>query len=161
MINSLQLFTEYRDWVGEWAPPAIAQLSPINTNRCFATRYYLTPSFDKQVCPANGYIETSVSVRPGSLVWGIFYRPIPDVSLGFSFNLRSVALDLPLFSEPVPSEFITGGDNLSRPGGVILPCPYPSVGNGLFKVQFWNRSETQEQRIAVVLAAAEVVECQR
>lgn len=158
MINSLSLYPFYRETWGYFDPIAVAQLSPLAYDDCYSTKYYKAPDDDQEVLPVGGYFEYIMEVTPGSLLTHILHRPATgsfDVP-GFVFKVTSLDLGIEMFSDPVSDTFVCNNGPGFMPW--LLNSAMPSVGNGLFKVEFWNNSGGP-LRCNMVFGAQEVVMC--
>jgi len=101
-----------------------------------------------------GYLHTTSSA-PNSAGPATFpVANVPPNPSGFSCQITDLAIDHKWFSSPVPEAFFIN-DNLlgpstnpPYPGNTngytfpsfprLLPVPYPVVGPGQFRVEFWN-----------------------
>lgn len=161
MITPLQLDIAWRDWWGQFNPPAAAQMQPIELATCYRPRIVLCPDSAHQIVPQSGKVEFAFSLKPGSLVWGMLL----SVQAGSALQITDVNMGHKFFQEPIGENLLalnqTGVGSLVTiddfPPYILLPCPHPVVGDGLFMFEAWA---TIGVRVQVMLLVAEVYECQ-
>jgi len=162
MLNPLSLWPWYRDTWGYYDPIAVAQLSPLADDPCYAPKYYKAPDDDQEILAATGpgaYLKYGLEITPGSLVWGIYHTPATggfDVP-GFVWKMTDMSTGIPIFDNPQPDIFFANNGPGFFPW--LLNSPYPVVGSGLFNVEFWNNSGGA-LRCNMILGVAEVVKCE-
>ena len=161
MITPLQLDASWRDYWGQFNPPAAAQMQPLELSDCYRPRIVLCPDSAHQIVPQAGKIEYAFSLKPGSLIWGLLLSDDASTAL----QLTDVNLGHKFFQEPISEELLTlQQDGLGStvvvddfPRYTLLTCPHPVVGDGLFMFEAWA---TIGIRVQVLLLVAEVYECQ-
>lgn len=161
MITPLQLDAAWRDYWGQYNPPAAAQMQPLELSNCYRPRIVLCPDNAHQIVPQSGKIEYAFSLKPGSLVWGMLLSASASST---ALQLTDINMGHKFFQEPITENLLTllaiGGPPLTTiddfPAYVLLPCPHPVVGDGLFMFEAWT---TIGLRVQVCLLVAEVYEC--
>lgn len=161
MTNPLSLYPFYRDTWGYFDAIAMQQLNPLAHDDCYVTKYYKAPDDPDEVMANGAYLPYGLEITPGSLIWGAFHLPATggfDVP-GFVWKLTDTSLGIEVIDTPMPDWFFCGA-NTSGPGFFpwLMPAPYPVVGSGLFKVEFWNNSG-DALRVNMILGVAEVAPC--
>lgn len=155
-LDSLSLYSEWRDYYGMWNPLVEPQFAPIERSGCHAPRLARIPDVLNQVVPASGKIEYNFHLVPGSLIWGLWAYmtntsnaiQLTDVNLGHQFFQAPVTISL----------LLTAGANEGRfPSYTMLPTPHPVVGDGLFTLEVWG---DPGDVAAIILGVAEVTDCQ-
>ncbi len=111
-----------------------------------------------------------MKITPGSIIYGWYLPCIPvpgDLSTSapppFTVQITDVSMEHDWFDDPVASLFLANYKPvyqsvvaLQRGSFPNLLCaPYPVVGSGMFEVQIFNSSDT-EQRIQLVFGVLEV-----
>ena len=156
-----------RDYFGAFDASIIAQLAPLAENDCYQPKLYRAPALSNEVVAANGYVSHGLKITPGAIIYGFYLPPVsPTSNLPGQFNaqIRDQSLKHDWFDQPVPSYFLGNckPTYLSVFQNVIgsVPCfldaPYPVVGRGLFFVELWETSGSQ-QRIELVFGVLEPV----
>lgn len=164
-ISPLSLDCLTRDYYGSYDAAIIAQLAPLAENVCYQPKLYRSPSVSNEVIAASGYASHGLKITPGAIIYGFYLPPSsPSSNLPGRFNVqvRDQSLRHDWFDQPVPSYFLGNckPTYLSVSQDVVgsfpnlLPAPYPVVGNGLFLVQLWETSGSQ-QRIELVFGVLE------
>lgn len=161
MITPLILDAAWRDYWGQYNPPAAAQMQPLELSTCYRPRIVLCPDSAHQIVPQSGKIEYAFSLKPGSLVWGMLLSDesasalqLTDVNLGHKFFQEPIAESLLTLLQTGLGSTVTIDD---FPPFILLPCPHPVVGDGLFMFEAWAAIGV---RVQVLLLVAEVYECQ-
>lgn len=155
MISSLTLSPFWRDTWGNFDAAIFPTLQPLDHNTCYLPKYYCAPSIDQQLILPGKNVRYTMSITPGSLIWGfwcpfttpLFSVQITDVTTGHTFSDQPLANIF--YSNPS-----TGQPNL-------LETPYPVIGEGKFRVEIWANPATGTNDAAVrcylIFAVAEVV----
>jgi hypothetical protein len=166
-IGPLSLDPLTRDYWGSFDAAILAQLAPLSLNDCYRPKIYRAPAVSAEVVAANGYVSYGLKITPGSIIYGFYLPPSgPTTSLPGQFNvaIRDQSLKHDWFDQPVPSYFLANS-KLSYLGASqnvvgcfpnLLDAPYPVVGTGLFLIQIWETSGSQ-QRIELVFGVLEAV----
>ena len=174
-ISPLSLDALTRDTWGSFDAAAMQQIARIGNDPCYRPKLYKSPDSATEVVPANGYVSHGLRITPGSLIYG-FYLPLQvftTTPVQFNVQVTDQSLSLKghpprtLFDEPVPAWFLSNykptylGADLTQAGSFpnLLCAPYPVVGNGLFLVEIWDSSGSQ-QRIELVIGTFEPTEDQ-
>jgi hypothetical protein len=167
VINPFSLYPFYRETWGYYDPPAIAQLAPLAYDDCYDPKYYKAPDDDQEVMVlgVNGnYLEYGLEITPGSIITHIYHRPATggfDVP-GFVFSMTDMSQKDPRTGNPIKLFDQTPDIFVSNNGPGFFPWllnkPYPVVGSGLFKIQFWNNSGG-DLRVNMVFGVQEVRVC--
>jgi hypothetical protein len=161
MVNPLSVQPFYRETWGYYDPIAIAQLSPLAYDTCYEPKYYKAPDDDAEILAATGskaYLQFGLVITPGSIIWGIFHKPAADGfdTPGFSFKMTDMSLQHEIWDTPQPDGFFCNNEPGEFPW--LFPSPYPVVGSGLFKCEFWNNSGSP-LRCNMIFGVCEVVKC--
>jgi hypothetical protein len=160
-LDSLNLDSSWRDYYGNWSSLVEPQFTPLEESKCHAPRVVLIPSVDQQVFPLGGKLTFNFHLVPGSIIWGMcpcatIFRTLP----GFTFQLTDVQIGHAFFQEPCDSHMMTVEPNQSAqdqfPSALLLPSPWPVVGDGLFTLEAWG---TPGARFYMLLFVAEVTDC--
>jgi hypothetical protein len=170
-ISPLSLDCLTRDYFGAFDAAAIAQIAPLCEQDCYQPKFYRAPALSNEVIAANGYASYGLKITPGAIIYGFFLPPdllhagmFPAL---FNAQIRDQSLKHNWYDQPVPSYFLGNykPTYLANFAAVVgsAPCfldaPYPVVGNGLFLVEIWETSGTQ-QRIELVFGVLEPIgEC--
>lgn len=164
MITPLNLDANWREYWGQFYPPAAAQLQPLELAGCYRPRMVLLPDLASQVVPDSGKIEYAFSLKAGSIVWGLYaYKSdttavqITDVNLGHKFFQEPVRLKFLTMQEPGLGTQVDLAVDFESMPYLLLPGPHPVVGDGLFLFEAWQTIAT---RICIVLLVAEVYVCE-
>lgn len=166
-ISPLSLDCLTRDYYGSFDAAIIAQLAPLAVNDCYQPKIYRAPALSNEVLPANGYASYGLKITPGSIIYGFYLPPSAGSSnLPGQFNvaIRDQSLKHDVFDQPIPSYFVandklsylSAGFDVAAAFPNLLDAPYPVVGNGLFLVQLWETSGSQ-QRIELVFGVLEAI----
>lgn len=160
---SLDCFT--RDYYGSFDALILAQLAPLCDNPCYQPKVYRAPALSNELIAADGYASFGLKITPGAIIYGFYLPPSSPTSQlpgAFNVQIRDTSLKMYWFDQPIPSVFL--GNNkpsyLSVAQNVIgsfpnlLDAPYPVVGSGLFSVELWETSHSQ-QRVELVFAVLE------
>jgi hypothetical protein len=156
MLNSLQIFPPYRDTWGYFDACVNPFFAPLDNNSCYLPKYYEVPEVQQQVLSPGDYLQYTLAITPGSLIYGwfnddnapIFTVMITDISTGHRF-----------WDAPVSNYFLT--NDFRYPS--LLCAPYPVVGSGNFNVEIWCQPapvNTEDTRCAFTVGVAEVSPCQ-
>ena len=162
MINSLQLWPMYRDTWGYFDAAIAPLLAPLDHNQCYRPKYYNAPSIDLQNMVPGAYLRYTLTITPGSLIWG-FQCALENPT--FSVQITDVGTTHKFWDTPITNVFLSNPNTNHSSGGVggypnLLPCPFPVVGNGLFSCEFWaNPANTYTERCYLIFCVAEVSEC--
>lgn len=151
MINPLSLNPWTRDNYGEYDALAIALLGEVAFEDCFQPKIYRVPDLTQEVLPQQQYIESTVRITPGSIIYA-FYNPQVTVAPTYAVQMTDVSLNRKLFSDPVPALFLANPLKFDMPN--LIP-PYPVTGSGLFAVEFWNQLTTGPVNIQLLLGVLE------
>jgi hypothetical protein len=168
-MSPLQLDPLTRDYWGHYDAWIISQLAPLAENECYQPKFYKAPASADEVIPAWGNASYGLKITPGGLIFGFYLPGLVSTLAPLQFNVQIIDQSLrhKLFDEPVPSIFLSNfkptalsANLLLASGGIgsfpsLLSSPYPVVGDGLFMVQIWDTSGTQ-QRIELVIGVLEV-----
>jgi hypothetical protein len=166
-ISPLSLDPLTFDYWGSFDAAIIAQLAPLAENDCYQPKIYRAPAVPAEVVKANGYVSYGLKITPGSIIYGFYLPPSgPLTALPAQFNvqIKDQSLKHEWFDQPVPSYFLANskltylsvGQNVVGCFPCLLDAPYPVVGNGLFLVQIWETSGSQ-QRIELPLGVLEAI----
>jgi hypothetical protein len=161
MITPLNLDASWRDYWGQYNPPAAAQMQPLELSDCYRPRFVLCPDSAHQIVPQSGKIEYAFSLKPGSLIYGMLLSPSSTAAL----QLTDINFGHKFFQEPISEQLLTLLQTglgtpvtvADFPNYILLPTPHPVVGDGLFMFEAWA---TIGLRVQVILLVAEVYECQ-
>ncbi len=160
MITPIQLDACWRDYWGQYNPPAAAQMQPLELANCYRPRLALLPDLAHQIIPQAGKAEYAFHLKPGSLVWGVILSAgaahtlqLTDINLGHKFFQEPIAEALLTLQQTGLGSTVVIGDFSNA---ILLPCPHPVVGDGLFMFEAWG---VIGARVQVVLLVAEVYEC--
>lgn len=166
VISPLSLDQYARSLWGQYDPDAIAQLAPLAGDDCYAPKFYKAPDLASEVLAADGYLAFGLKITPGSLIYGIYLPALPATNHPLLFNcqITDQTLQHKFWDEPVPSIFLANYQTtamslfLEEIGSspFLFNCPHPVVGDGLFLIELWDTSGTQ-QRIELVLGVLEVI----
>jgi hypothetical protein len=164
-ISPLSLDCLTRDYYGSFDAMILAQLAPLSEDPCYQPKIYRAPSLATELVAAGGYTSFGLKITPGAIIYGFYLPPSsPTANIPGQFNvqIRDTSLKHEWWDQPIPSYFIANNkpSYLSVEQDVIgsFPClidaPYPVVGTGLFEVQIWEDSGS-EQRIELVFGVLE------
>jgi len=184
-ISPLELDPLTRSYWGQWDPLSIGQLAPLAKDRCYKPKFYKAPASDSELILAFGYTTYGLRITPGSIIFGFYLPALVSTSAPPAFNVQITDTNLKVgdepytfWDEPIPSFFLGNykptyltADPLQAAGLVasfpnLLTAPHPVVGDGLFRLQFWdttggtNGPQGSAQRLELVIGVLEVVECQ-
>jgi hypothetical protein len=173
LVTTLSLDPFTRDLWGEYDAYARAQLAPMAYDPCFKPKFYVAPDLQSnnlvpqesptqglRGVPAGGYVEYGLTITPGALIVGsILFSTAPR---SFLFQMTDVSLSHKLYDQPVPAWFLA---NAKCDFPNLWNTPYPVVGSGLFRMEFWNQAVNGEGAfvpavIQLVLIAMEPCEPQ-
>jgi hypothetical protein len=131
-----------------------AWIEALGTSDCHDPRIVLAPSIDQQFFPDSGKITYNFHLVPGSIIWGLF----PMTSGELTMQLTDIEIGHALFQEPVQcAMLLTRGVFEGRfPSYLLLPSPWPVVGDGLFTLEVWGPPAS---RFYMLLGVAEVSVC--
>lgn len=168
-ISPLSLDCLTRDNYGAFDASIIAQLAPLAHNACYQPKIYRAPALSNEVLPANGYASYGLKITPGAIIYGFFLPPnfnVFPLPSKFNVQITDQSLKMKWFDEPIPSYFLANCKlscaNLQNAITTIssfpnlLDNPYPVVGTGLFLVELWETSGSQ-QRIELVFGVFEPI----
>lgn len=166
-ISPLSLDCLTRDYYGAFDPVIIAQLAPLAENDCYQPKIYRAPALENELLAANGYTSYGLKVTSGAILYGIYLPADPTTNLPGSFNVQVTdqSLKMTWFDEPVPSYFLANNKptylaadhsqgHVMGAAPNLFVSPRPVVGSGLFLVQIWETSGSQ-QRIELAFGAFE------
>lgn len=163
MINSLQQWPFWRDTWGNYDAAVIARIGSLDHNKCYRPKYYNAPDASNQLIEPGGYRRYTVTITPGSLIYGWFVNGIAPV---FTFQLTDIATGHQFWDLPISSVFLGNPNSLQDSQGVtqtypnLLCHPYPVVGDGRFKVEIWaDKTNETTERCVVIIGVAEVWQC--
>jgi hypothetical protein len=170
-ISPLSLDQFTRDLWGEYDAAAISQLAPLAAEACYQPKFYKSPATANEIVPGFGYISHGLEITPGSIIYGFYLPGVVSTSAPPQWNVQITdsSLNHKFWDDPIPSfligsfkpcylsalAFPAGGQIGSFPN--LLNAPHPVVGNGLFLVELWETSGSQ-QRIELVIGVLEVVD---
>jgi hypothetical protein len=162
MINSLSLFPSFLDFWGYYDAEILPVLAPLDHNHCYKPRIYNAPPVDLGVLAQGAYLQYSLKITPGSLIWGFYQGNLSGSDPAYAVQITDIATGHKLWQSPVSNRFVSNGLNLNFPS--LLCSPYPVVGSGLFEVEFWadvtnTGSGAGLVRVYLIIGVAEVVEC--
>lgn len=169
-ISPLSLDALTRDYWGHYDAYAIAQLAPLAYEPCYQPKLYKAPAEAQELIAGKGYAAYGLAITPGSLIYG-FYLPAQLSSSAppqWNVQIKDESLDRKFWDDPIPSVLIgnfkptylgqlgfpTAGYVGSFPN--LLCAPYPVVGKGIFFVELWNPTASQ-QRVELVIGVLENV----
>jgi hypothetical protein len=170
-MSPLQLDPLTRDYWGHYDPWIISQLAPLAENECYQPKFYKCPASSDEVIAGYGNATYGLKITPGDLIFGFYLPGLVSTLAPPEFNVQIIDQSLrhKFWDEPIPSFFLANfkpsalSSNLLLTSGAIgsfpnlLNCPYPVVGDGLFMVQIWETSGSQ-QRIELVIGCLEVTD---
>lgn len=167
MVTLLSLDPFTRDLWGEFDAYVRAQLSAFAYDPCFRPKLYVAPDLQSNNLvnrpapndlivgvpgingPGSNYVEYGLTITPGAIIVGTYlFSTNPE---NFLFQMTDVSLDHQIFDQPVPAWFIS---NAKGDFPNLWDTPHPVVGNGLFRMEFWNQTPNP-QVIQVVFAVLE------
>jgi hypothetical protein len=169
-ISPLSLDGLTRDLWGSYDASAIAQLAPLGLETCYEPKIYKAPSTDEEVFAALSYGPFGLKITPGSIIYGFYLPALLATNAPPLWNLQitDLSMDHKFWDDPIPA-FMIGNykttylSSLAYPAGgaigtfpYLLQAPHPVVGDGLFLVEMWETSGSQ-QRIECVIGALEPV----
>lgn len=164
MINSLQQWPFWRDTWGDYDAAVIPRLAPLDHNSCYRPKYYNAPDIGNQLIEPGGYRRYTVTISPGSLIYGWF---VNGVVPRFVFQLTDIATGHQFWDQPISSVFLGNPNSLTDAQGVrqtypnLLCYPYPVVGDGRFKAEIWaDKTNEISRRCVVIIGVAEVYQCE-
>jgi hypothetical protein len=153
-------------WWGHYDSLAIAQLAPLADECCYLPKVYKAPDTPHEVVAAFGYVSLGLKITPGSIIYGFYLPASPITFLPPQYNVQvtDVSLHHEWFDEPVPSAllgnfqptYLSAQGDFTGSSANLFNCPYPVVGNGMFLVEIWETSGSQ-QRIELCFGVLEVV----
>lgn len=166
-ISPLSLDGFTRDKYNAFDAAIIAQLAPLAENSCYQPKIYRAPAVSDELMAANGYASYGLKITPGSIIYGIYLPPSSQTLIlpgAFNVKIRDESLQHDWFDQPIPSYFLANaklayislGQNVEAAAPCFLVAPYPVVGNGLFMVEIWETSGSQ-QRIELVFGVLEPI----
>lgn len=175
-ISPLSLNQLTRDYWGHYDASVIAQLAPLALESCYQPKFYKSPAQAQEVVAANAYVTHGLKITPGSLIVGWQVPALVSTSQAPQYNLQITDENIhrqdgrprKFWDSPIPSFFLgnykpTYLSALSFPAAGqigtfpnLANAPYPVVGDGLYLVEIWETSGSQ-QRIELVLVALEAV----
>lgn len=172
MLNSLSLYPFWRDTWGSFDPLAQAQLQPLAYDDCYQPKWYKAPDDADEILKAGAYLEFGLEITPGSIITHICHPPAIGNfnNPGFAFKITDMSMGIEVWDVPTPDMFVSNGGNI--PGDLwgasadfipgpfpwLFSGPYPVVGSGLFKVEFWNNSGAA-LRCNLIFGVQEVNQC--
>ena len=152
---------------GDYDPYAVAQYAPLAGECCYQPKFYKAPDSQHEVIAANGYASQGLKITTGSIIYGFYLPALPITLLPPQFNVQitDVSLHHTWWDEPIPSilianfepTFLSAFVNQVGSSPNLLCAPYAVVGNGMFTVEIWETSGSQ-QRIELVFGVLEAVE---
>lgn len=153
-LSTLSLFSEWRDYYGDWSALVEPYVAALELSKCHAPRVALIPDVQHQLIPASGKIEYNFHLVAGSLIWGI----LPPADSTDVIQLTDVNMGHAFFQDPVTASFlVTPGPQFGRfPSYTLLPTPHPVVGEGLFTLEVWG---TPGDTFFMLLGVGEVIDC--
>jgi hypothetical protein len=160
-VSSLALNPAWRDYFGIWNCYVEPMLAPLELSLCHAPRFCVLPELFTRVFPASGKMMYNFHLVPGSLIWGMFV-PAGDFENDnpVSVQLTDMNLEHRFFQEPISSDQICSTPPFAAEGYfppfMLLPCPHPVVGDGLYTFEAWG---TPGDTFVMVLGVAEVTDC--
>lgn len=152
-VSSLALFSSWRDFSGDWNSLVEPQFAPIEPSKCHAPRFALVPDVSHNTFPASGKVEYNFHLPAGSLICGLM---VPNKT--YAIQLTDLVLGHQFFQDPIRAEllFTAGAFEGRIPAQLLLPCPHPVVGDGLFSFEAWG---DPGDTVVVILLVAEVTDC--
>lgn len=162
MLNSLSLFPAFLDFWGYYDAEILPTLAPLDHNNCYKPRLYNAPGVDQGVLAQGAYLQYSLKITPGSLIWGFFQGNISGAAPYYAVQITDISTGHKFWQSPISNQFVENSLNLNFPS--LLNTPYPVVGSGLFDVEFWadvtnTGSGAGPVRVYLIIGVAEVVEC--
>ena len=155
-----ELLPSWSDSWGLWNSRALAAQAWLENERCLKARLALAPNAAAQTIPLSGQIDYNVRLVPGSVVFG-FVLPLSAAgSEDIRIQVTDVALNHQWFQEPLSlaSLGVTGVRECWFERSILLPCPHPVVGDGLFRVELWGPVGSSA---FIIFHVAEVSQCPR
>jgi hypothetical protein len=166
-VSPLSMAQFVRDTWGRYDPVVIAQLSELAGDRCYQQKFYKAPAVGQELMAARSNVRYGLKVAPGSLLYGVYLPcdPTTNAPLSFSLQITDQALKHKFWSEAIPSFFVANSLATSMANAVpqvgtfpsLFNSPWPVTGDGLFLIELWETSGSQ-QRIELVLGGLEVVD---
>jgi hypothetical protein len=167
MTSPFVLAQFIRDLWGRYDPVAIAQLAGLAEDKCYQPKFYKAPAISQELMAAKSYVPYGLKITPGAILYG-WYLPVPadtDTPYQFSLQVTDQSLQHQFWSEAIPATFIsnflgTSQHNILALKGTfpsLLRHPYAITGDGLFQVELWETSGSQ-QRVEVVIGAFEPID---
>lgn len=152
--TSIATLPAWVDLWGNWSALAEVWAEVLENSKCHAARYAMAPAQDQRTVPATGKLNYNLTLVPGSIILGVWVfgnstMQITDVNILNGHRL---------FQEPITMAALrTQGANQGvMPSFTLLPRPYPVVGDGVFKFEFWDEPGSMPY---VLLLVAEVTNC--
>jgi hypothetical protein len=184
-LSPLELDPLTRSYYGQIDAYTIAQLAPLAKRLdCYTIKFYKAPASSDELIFANQYVDCGLHITPGAVIFGFFLPGLVSTLNPPSYNVQITDMNFPVggkpydfWDEPVPSIFLGNfkpayltADPLQTTGLVssfpaLFDAPHPVVGDGLFRVQFWDTlggtsgPGGSSQRIELVIGVFEPKEC--
>lgn len=157
--NPFELLPSWSDAFGQWNSRALAAVAFLENEKCLKARFALGPNAAAQTIGASGSVDYNVRLVPGSVVYG-FVLPLSAASSSVRIQVTDLALNHAWFQEPLALSSL--GVSGVREGWferwILLPCPHPVVGDGLFRVELWG---DEGESAFIIFGVAEVSACPR
>lgn len=155
MINSLQLWPQFRDTWGFYDAMVNQYFAGLDHNPCYRPKFIEVPEVGLQIMRPGAVLQYDFTVAPGSLILGFGND---DNAALFSVQIRDESTGLRFWDDPVSNWFLTNnwGEYPS-----LLCMPRPVVGNGKFRAELYcDPSNAVPVRCGFSVWVAEVTECQ-
>ena len=157
-LSPLEMDPLTRMYAGSYDAAAIAQLAPLARRKdCYTVKFYKAPESQSELIPANGFVSCGLHLSPGGLIFGFFVPALVSTRNPPAYLVQVTDMNFEVnekphtfWDEPIPSIFLGNfkpayltTDPLQTTGLVssfptLFDAPYPVVGNGLFKFDFWD-----------------------
>lgn len=148
-MNQLWSVGNSRDIWGRWTPPAVENLSWLNSVDCFRPRHFIAPNEANRNIPASGYLVSTFALVPGS--WWVGLAEVnADV---LDFQVTDLTTNYQFFSSPTSCSLAATNGGFCSP--YWLPEPYMIHGPALLRVELWNNTTSPTVNSQLVLFVIE------
>ena len=163
MMNPLELHAMYRDWWCQCDSNSVALMEAINRSGCYVPRFFVAPAggnLAQNLQTPGTYVPWVMQIPPGSFIYAIYMNLLES---GFSLQVTDLGLSYPWFNTPISSLFFlsqAGNGTLPPAAPYLLPCLYPVMEPGTFKVELWSTADPAgpSTQLSVTFAAAVPIE---
>lgn len=180
-LSPLELDPLTRPYYGQYDALAIAQLAPLaKQTDCYTIKFYKAPASQDELIGPFQYISCGLHLTPGALIFGFYCPGQVSTQNPPYYNVQITDMNFEVggkphtfWDQPIPSISIGNfkpayltADPLQTAGLVssfptLFDAPYPVVGNGLFKFEFWDTTggtsgpQGSAQRLELVIGVLE------